>query len=197
MNPVWNASQTNCGHSLWILEKHREMGGLHEIHNDERIGGTLPDFRSKKVKLELTCQSPDQQSTRQTEFISFTLPQCLSVPAPPLTEAVQTPGSTDSRIIGTTSFYVCLSVEGKERVMERELRQGWRKKSPYTPSIPHTAAISHSNTHPHTPNTFSRLSSLPTVTSAVAFVALEMPQFNTHTPSYSIYSGKRKWVEIK
>lgn len=53
------------------------------MYNDERIRGALPDFRSKKVKLELTCQSLEQQSTRQAESLSFYLSQRLSLPLYP------------------------------------------------------------------------------------------------------------------
>lgn len=80
---------------------------MQEIYNDERVGGTLPDFRSKNVKLELTCQSLEQQSTRQNLFLSLSMSQCLFPPLPH-TQAMQTPGRADSRVIGTSSVCACV-----------------------------------------------------------------------------------------
>lgn len=81
---------------------------MQEIYNDERIGGTMPDFRFKKVKLELTCHSLEQQSTRQTDRIFLSV-SMSPFPSLPHTQAMQTPGRAE-RIIGTSSLCLCVCV---------------------------------------------------------------------------------------
>lgn len=134
---------------------------------------SVPDFRHKEAKMELTRQSQEQQSTRQPESLSFP----LSLNTRPHKQAAQTPGRADSRNIGTSSLcgcLVCVRLDATERGTWREKMEKEQSstKQAWTPNT-------------HTAKTSLRLSSL-SVTSAVTLVALQFLWLCTHTPT--VYS---------
>ncbi len=118
-----------------MLGMHHNKGRMQEIYKDERTGGTLPDFRFKKVKLELTRQSLEQQSTRQTESLSFFLSFCLNVS---LSLSIPHTGNADPweswenyRDELTLTVFVCLHVRREKREGRKERRDvdGEKKES--------------------------------------------------------------------
>lgn len=125
---------------------------MQEIYSDERIGGTLPEFRFKKGKAETDMSKPGTtkyETDRISFFLSVSVPLSSSLPHTDRAEP-----RADSKITGTVPLCVpvCLC-EGKREVTGRETRDGGMEEDESSQYIPRVAEISQA----HISNTLLRV----------------------------------------